>query len=377
MMFSINFSSKVFFTLFTVFICFSGCAATNSSVVSVSDDPLVAEDKLRFAVWPVFNLSGTPVPLQDIRNSLIDGFRKQGLNILDEEALERFIVKHRVRYAGGINEATARDLKWETGADAVLITSVELYSDEPPPKIAVTLRLISTGNNPAILWSNGVGLAGDDSIGPLELFLIEDPQKLVKNAVRHLSTSLAAYLSGERYSTASRRKILKFWPRVFFRSPILEPDMKYTVATIPFYNLSGRMLAGDIMALHFVRQLRTLENFTVIEPGIVREALLNYRIIMDDGISLAQTDLLFSKLNVDLILAGKVFDYQDYLGALGTAKVDFSVLLIEKQSREVVWAVESQSQGDDGVFFFDWGRINTAHRLASEMVAAALETLVE
>ncbi len=131
------------------------------------------------------------------------------------------------------------------------------------------------------------------------------------------------------------------------------------------------------MALHFVRQLRTLENFTVIEPGIVREALLNYRIIMDDGISLAQTDLLFSKLNVDLILAGKVFDYQDYLGALGTAKVDFSVLLIEKQSREVVWAVESQSQGDDGVFFFDWGRINTAHRLASEMVAAALETLVE
>jgi hypothetical protein len=33
--------------------------------------------------------------------------------------------------------------------------------------------------------------------------------------------------------------------------------------------------------------------------------------------------------------------------------------------------------GDEGVFFFDWGRINTAHKMASEMVASALETLAE
>jgi hypothetical protein len=131
------------------------------------------------------------------------------------------------------------------------------------------------------------------------------------------------------------------------------------------------------MALHFVKQLQRFGNFTVIEPGIVRKALLQMRIIMEDGMSLADADALFSKLNADLILAGKVFDYQDYKGAAGKPKVDFSARFTEKRSREVVWACESHYQGDYGVFFFDWGKINTAHRMANEMVASALATLVE
>jgi len=131
------------------------------------------------------------------------------------------------------------------------------------------------------------------------------------------------------------------------------------------------------MALHFVKQMTALDNFTVIEPGIVRQALLKYRIVMDAGISYAQTSLLSSKLNADLILTGKIFDYQDYEGFGGTAKVDFSTQLIEKESREVVWTSESRNEGDDGVFFFDWGKINTAHAMASEMVLTTVETLAE
>jgi hypothetical protein len=57
--------------------------------------------------------------------------------------------------------------------------------------------------------------------------------------------------------------------------------------------------------------------------------------------------------------------------------VDFSALLIERKSQEVVWASESDNEGDDGVFFFDWGKVNTAHAMASEMVLSAVETIVE
>ena len=131
------------------------------------------------------------------------------------------------------------------------------------------------------------------------------------------------------------------------------------------------------MPLHFVNQLLRSENFSVIEPGIVRHLLLEMRIILDNGISLAGSNALFSKLPADLILTGKVFDYQDYTGLSGRAKVDFSALMIDRRGREIVWACESHDQGDYGVFFFDWGKINTARRIAAEMVAAALETLVE
>jgi hypothetical protein len=50
--------------------------------------------------------------------------------------------------------------------------------------------------------------------------------------------------------------------------------------------------------------------------------------------------------------------------------VDFSVLFIERRTRQVVYSSYSQNQGDDGVLFFDWGRVNTAHAMASQMARA-------
>jgi hypothetical protein len=376
-MLSINFSCKIIDLFVILLICLSGCSATSNRRPSVSDDYPAPKKKLLVAVLPLTNLSSTPAPLEEIRQQLENSFQQQGLDILPAETLESFIVKHRIRYVGGIDEITARDLRYETGADAVLITSVELYSDTPPPKIAFTCRLVSTGNNPEILWMDGVGLAGDDSVGIFQLSLIEDPRELLEKAVRRLSNSLGEYLAGESYSQDSQRDIIKFWPKKTYRSPILEPDWKYTVAVVPFYNLSERRFAGEIIALNFVEQMVTAKNFSVIEPGIVREILLQMRIIMDDGISFDDAHALFGKLNVDLILAGKIFDYQNSQGTSGTAKVDFSALAIERQSREVVWTSQSFNEGDYGVFLFDWGKINTAHVMASEMVQSALETLVE
>ena len=377
MIYSTNFLNKAVIYLVTLLFCLSGCTAANDSAVRVLHDSTVLEKNLRIAVLPISNISGNAAPLNNLQQSLIDSFRREGLEVLDEKVLETFIIKHRIRYVGGINRATARALRWEIGAEAVLITSLELFSENPPPKIVLTSRLISTGNNPTILWMDAAGLAGNDSVGILELSLIEDFRKLLEKAVLHLSTSLASYLSAGELKIDSPTRNIRFWPQIYYRSPIIDPGTKYTVAITPFFNKSQSRSAGEIMALHFVRSLRAFENFSVLEPGLVRQFLLDYRIIYPDGISNTQADALFSKLNVDLILAGKIFSYEDNRGFFGTPKVDFSALLFERKSREVVWASESHGEGDDGVFFFDWGKINTAHRLASLMVTSALSTLVE
>jgi hypothetical protein len=72
-------------------------------------------------------------------------------------------------------------------------------------------------------------------------------------------------------------------------------------------------------------------------------------------------------LNIDLILAANVNVYLDYQGVFGQPKVDFFVQLIERKSRSVVWSSVSHNEGDDGVFFFDRGKVNTAHAMASQM----------
>ena len=95
---------------------------------------------------------------------------------------------------------------------------------------------------------------------------------------------------------------------------------------------------------------------------------------MEAGPSLANAGLLFSErsLGVDLVCSGTVFDYQD---AAGVPKVDFSVKIFERNSRKVVWSSRSYGNGGDGVFFFDLGRVRTAHRLASDLAGGTLEVL--
>jgi len=83
------------------------------------------------------------------------------------------------------------------------------------------------------------------------------------------------------------------------------------------------------------------------------------------GISFSDAELVFLTIraDADLIISGTVLDYQDDTGSGGAPKVDFSVLVIERKSRGVAWTSRSYAAGDDGVFFFDRGRINTRMRL--------------
>jgi TolB-like protein len=333
-----------------------------------TETPPSGDAKLRIAIFPVENLSGTVAPLKEIRQALIKKLSKQGFQVLGEENLEKFMAKHRIRYVGGLDSGTARAFKEEMGIEGVLITSLEFYSETDPPKVALTARLISTGEAPSILWMDGIGLAGDDSPGILGLGLIEDPKALLEKVMNFVTDSLMSYLLTGRDEGQGRGAKRKFRPKVVYRSPELEPERKYVVAVLPFFNRSERKYAGEILVLHFLRQLRKFDNFDVIEPGILRQELLDLRVIMEDGVSLANADAVFSILNADLIISGKVIEYQDYQGLWGKPKVDFSAVLIERKSRGVVWGSNSYNEGDDGVFFFDRGRVNTAYAMTTQMV---------
>ena len=358
--------------IFLVFILLSGYAWAEEKVQN-----RIEQGKFSIAVLPVENLSGTMAPLRDIRRLCISQLKERGFPILEEEALEKFMERNRIRYTGGINKAVAQAFKNETGVGGVLITSLELYSEVNPPKIALTSRLVSTGDNPIILWIDGVGLAGDDSPGILGLGLIEDPKVLLEKAIGRLTGSLENYLEniskGEKIRSARR----KFRPKVSYRSEVFDPSSRYTVAVAPFLNFTGRKNAGEILELQFIKNLKKSGQFDVIEPGVVRQQLLTLRIITPEGISLANADALFPLLNADLILAGNVAEYGDYQGTFGKPKVDFFVQLIDRKRRSIVWSSVSQNEGDDGVFFFDRGRVNTAHVMASQMTQWVTEMMTE
>ena len=370
---SISFSNKACVLSFAAFLLLSGCTLSKENINKATP---TQGGKSFIAVLPVENLSGTNAPLKDIKGLLIRKLREKGFRTLDEETLEKFMTRNRIRYTGGIDKPLAQAFRKETETEGVLITSLELYSEVIPPKIALTARLVSSGDDPAILWIDGMGLAGDDSPGILELGLIEDPKALLEKGVGRLAESLREYFDKKSERDPIRSVKGKFRPKVSYRSDDFDPGQKYSVAVVPFLNMSGRRNAGEILELEFIRSLKTFEQFDVIEPGVVRQQLLALRMITPEGISLADADALFATLNVDVILAADVNEYQDYQGVFGTPKVDFFAQLIERKSRRVVWSSVSHNRGDDGVFFFDRGSVNTAHAMASQMTRWIGEMMV-
>jgi hypothetical protein len=352
----------------------SGCGAAPDIIRTA--DPVRAPGTPLIAVFPVENLSGRPAPLEDIRGLLSARLRASGLGVLGDAALENIVTKHRVRYTAGLEREFARALAQEAGVDGIVIPSLELYDEATPPRVALFARLVSTGNAPAVRWIDGTGMAGDDSPGILGIGLIADPRALLTRAVDALVTSLARHVSEARRDDGDRPGARKFRPKIVYRSDALDPARTYSVAVVPFFNKSERKYAGEIIALHMIRKLLAFPGLEVVEPGIVREELLRFRIIMSDGVSLPETETILNAVNADLVLNGEVLEYRDRLGPEGAPKVDFGLLFIERRTRRVVYSSYSDNAGDDRVFFFDWGRVNTAHALASQMAGAIVEHML-
>lgn len=360
-------------TVLIAWLLISACAREKESINGVNPDQ---GRKFLIAAFPVENLSGKVAPLAEIRTLLIDRLGSYGFEILSDEVLDDIVTKHRIRYTAGVEREIAKALKDETGADGILIPSVEMYDDASPPKVAMFCRLVSTGDKPAVLWMDGTGLAGDDSPGLLGLGLIEEPRALLTRAVESLARSLDRYASKEEGGPKGEKRARKFRPKIVYRSEEVDPEMKHSIVVMPFFNKSQRKYAGEIIALHMMRNLMAFRNFEIVEPGIVRQELLRFRIIMSEGVSLPDTDTILNAVDADLVLNGEVLDYQDYQGPDANPKVDFSVLFIERKTRKVVYSSYSQNAGNDGVFFFDWGKVNTAHAMASQMAHAIGERMV-
>jgi hypothetical protein len=340
------------------------------------------DERPLIAVMPMENLAGTAAPFKEMMTSLRESLKRKGVNILGDDAREKFMERHRVRYAGGLTHELGKAFREETGTEAVLFLSLDHYEGGDPPGIALTARLVSTDQRAVILWMDSVAMAGNDAPGFLGLGRVHDSRVLRRRAMEKIVDSLVRSLAG-RKSQGEGRDVAggpdsgggsrgTYRPKEFYKVPPKpaaggEP---LRIAVLPFLNDSRRRNAGEILALQFMKQLYGRRNLEVVEPGELRQALLSTRTIMEGGLSIPQAELLHAVLGVDLLLTGNVMNYADSSGPWGTPTVNFSARVFDVKTRRVTWSSISYNWGDDGVFFFGMGKVTTAHALASRMVQA-------
>jgi len=310
-------------------------------------------------VLPPVNLSGTQAPLREIRSAVEQALRTHGVATVDAGEAEAFLARHRIRWTGGVDRESARAAGEELGVEGVLVTSVELYSAGFPPRAGFIMRLVSAGADARVRWIDEAARTGDDAPGLFELGIVRDPFSLRADVLSRLASSLAAYLSGAGPRAVQCPADGRFGPRVTFHAP-LDPSRTWTVAVLPFINETQRRGAGELVALQFVRQLEASGRFRAVEPGVLREELLRFRIV------------LLELVQADLIVAGYGREDDDTPGSV--PRVQFTALMLDRKNNEVVGEITSYGAGDDGVFFFDAGLVRTAPELSCRMVRAAIES---
>lgn len=349
------------------------------------------------AVLPVENLSDSPVPLDEINNMLYSALADQGFHLVDRGQLDNFMQTARMRYVGGINEDIAQSLRKKLGVEAVFITALETWAENKQARVSLISRLVITSKQPEIVWMDSIGLTADDEVGLLGIGRIDTPQGLLERGLDQLMVSLGRYLAGTapllvhagdrkglrlvnewsaNVDGSPSREKKRFQPHLMYRASDFDPSRKHRVAVVPFLNINTRKHAEIIATLHTVKELQRYYNVQVFEPGLIRDRLLRYRMIMQSGPSLAASDVLADEgiLGADLIVSGKVFDYQD---RSGESKVDFSLQVFDGPARRVVWTSRSFASGNDNVYFFDRGRIRSAHDLSGRMMRSAIRGLEE
>ncbi|MGE5047447.1 MAG: hypothetical protein ACM3PC_02680 [Deltaproteobacteria bacterium] len=331
----------------------------------------------RFAVFPLVNAAGVVAPMRDIGAALRSQLEKQGIPFVEGAPVDDFLARHRIRYTGGLDAATAVLASRELGVDQVLITTVVAVAREPMPRLSVEARLVTAADDPRIVWAGGFSRLGDESPGAFELGVIRDFDELAARGFAGVARSLAALARHEQAPPVVCPPAGRFRPRSSYRSAALDFSAPRTIAVLPFQNLTRRRNAGDVVSLAFVRQLQSLSSVRVTEPGVLRDDLLRFRVVLQGGISLDVARMTMELVHADLALTGVVRSFDDALNADGVPRLEYTVMLLDRRGDEVVWRSTSYSQGDDGVFFFDAGKVSTVGDLACRMAQSTVRAMVE
>ncbi|HEU4382183.1 MAG TPA: hypothetical protein VFR85_01670 [Anaeromyxobacteraceae bacterium] len=326
----------------------------------------------RIALLPLVNLSGQTVSLKELQEGLEAELLTRGLAVAGGGAVDEMLARHRLRYTGGVDAVMARAAREELGADALLVAAVTLYGREGSHGFGMSMRLVSSQDAPAILWMDEAARTVDDTPGLFDLGIASGIPELMREATVRLTGSLVAALSGSGPAFSTCPASGRHAPRVRYRGAPSTPAAHPAVAVLPFVNQTGRLDAGDIVGLEFIRELARHREIRVYEPGVVRSELLRNRVVMEGGVSHETARIALGAFEADVIVAGYVRTHEES----PVPRLEFTVLALDTRTNKVVWTSTSYNRGDEGVFFFGAGRVSTSTELACLMVRPVVDGMI-
>jgi TolB-like protein len=313
-------------------------------------EPIQLSQKIKIAIFPFENLTDNRNALAEIMSVLKSHLEGKGLEIVDEDSLNKFLLKERVRSTGYISKAIAQKMGKELNAKAILVGSINSFYPIENPQVGILARLISSENG-AILWANHSSATGDDFTTILGLGTVKTMDKLIPLVVERLFASFS------------------------ITPPYKEKELTHRIAVMPFQNASRHRDAGMIATYMFLVELLQDKRFEPVEYGETRRLIVDLRIKQKGEIDYKFLEGLSKSLDVDGILVGTVELYSDGLDTSSPPEVAISARLIDAHKNKILCYDGYRLNGDEDIIAFDWGRIRSVDNVAYEVVKKLIEKM--
>lgn len=298
---------------------------------------------VKIVLFPFENISEERNALMQVMPILRERLEGMGFEVVDQAALNRFLLKERIRSTAYVMRETAHKVGEELGAKAILLGSISTFSSEREPQVGLLARLVDTSSG-SVLWANHASATGDDFTTFLGLGTIRSVGRLTSVMVDKLLATLT------------------------IAPPYREPESIYKIAVMPFQNRSRRTYAGMIVTYIFMVELFKSQNFEIVEYGEVRRLVVESRIRHKGELDYGNIQALGEALGVDGILVGAVEQYTEGTGT-SPPEVAIHARLLETNNNYVVWSGQHSLNGDDHIIIFELGKIRSADKLAREVIS--------
>jgi TolB-like protein len=336
------------FCFFLLFSTSAGYAAQPSNPPS-SLFTKGGERGIIVAIFPFENLTEDKKALSSIMPVLKSRLEAKGLEILDEDTLNRFLCKERIRSTGYISSAIARKLKEGLNVSAILVGSINSFSSGGNPEAGLSARLINSSDG-AILWANHASATGEDFTKILGLGRIRTIERLTSKVIDKLLKSFS------------------------ITPPYKEIESTYRIAVMPFQNKSKVIDAGMIATYMFIVELFKNKGFVPVEYGEIRRLVVDLRVRGKGELDLKSTEALSKSLGVDGIIVGTVELYKEKEGTLPPEAV-ISARLIDARKNRILWYNSYQLNGDDDIIVLDFGKIRSVESVAYKVISKLVKEM--
>jgi TolB-like protein len=334
------------------FLFFALCLslfALCSSLFAISEAAQPSQ-KIRIAVLPFENLTDDRTALIQIMPVVKSQLEEKGLEIVDENSLDKFLLKERIRSTGYISKDIAEKMGKELNVKAILVGSINSFYPQKNPQVGLLTRLINSSDG-AILWANQASATGEDFTKVLGLGTVTTMDRLISIVVDRLLASFSV------------------------TAPHKEKELTHRIAVMLFQNKSRYKDAGTIATYMFLVELFKNRGFEAVEYGEIRRLVVDLRVRYRGELDYKSIKALSESLDVDGILVGTVEFYSDGLDTSSPPEVTISARLINARKNRIIWSDSIQLNGDEDIIAFDWGRIRSIDGVAYKVVTKLIQKM--